>query len=363
MIWEQLTEKIHLNNRCIGVIPSNTLMSFNIEIPNIQRIRDDDKVNDIVAYQQSKLKKTGACNFIGCINIHYCLENQELYLVDGQHRFEAIKKLSQSINIPVCVEIVKVSTLAELKENYNIINKNTPLPEFPETIDKSVPERVANYYKQRYPEIWSKNERARRPHIFFNYFQEALGVLTERLDIQSVTELQKIIDDHNDILSKVQYPDCSEKQLGKCKEIGLYFGLYNHVSDEYRYGWVREILNIEREQKPKATRKSIPKKIREDAWNKYVGNKNEVLCLCCRTSKITAFTFHAGHVIADAHGGTITVDNIRPICSACNQSMGARNMREFIQTHYPDNIKKFDASEYSEPVKKATWNSIFGGKK
>jgi hypothetical protein len=89
MIWDELTEKIKLNNRYIGVIPSNTLLSFNIEIPNIQRIRDDDKVKDIVAYQQAKLKQNGACNFIGCINIHYCLENLELYLVDGQHRFEA----------------------------------------------------------------------------------------------------------------------------------------------------------------------------------------------------------------------------------------------------------------------------------
>ena len=361
MIWDELTEKIQLNNRCIGVIPSNKLISFNIEIPNIQRIRDDDKVKDIVAYQQAKLKQTGTCNFIGCINIHYCLENLQLYLVDGQHRFDAIKQLSQTINIPVLVEIVKVNTLTELKENYNIINKNTPLPEFPETIDKSIPERAANYYKQRYPEIWSKTARARRPHIFFNYFQEALGVLTERLNIESVSELQKIIDDHNVILSKAEYPDCSEKQLGKCKEIGLYFGLYNHISDEYRYEWVRDILNIEREPKPKSAKKSIPKKIREDAWNKHVGiNKNEVLCLCCRTSKITAFTFHAGHVVSDARGGAITVDNIRPICSECNLSMGARDMREFVHTHYPDNIKKFDASAYSEPVKKPVWNTIFG---
>lgn len=361
MIWDELTEKIQLNNRCIGVIPSNKLISLNIEIPNIQRIRDDDKVKDIVAYQQAKLKQTGTCNFIGCINLHYCLENQELYLVDGQHRFDAIKQLSQTINIPVLVEIVKVSTLVELKENYNIINKNTPLPEFPETIDKSIPERAANYYKQRYHEIWSKTARARRPHIFFNYFQEALGVLTERLNIKSVVELQKIIDDHNVILSKAEYPDCSEKQLGKCKEIGLYFGLYNHISDEYRYEWVRDILAVEREPKPKSVKKSIPKKIREDAWNKHVGiNKNEVLCLCCRTSKITAFTFHAGHVVSDARGGAITVDNIRPICSACNLSMGARDMREFVQTHYPDNIKKYDASAYSEPVKKPVWNAIFG---
>ena len=353
MIWDELDEKITINNRYIGVISSSKLMTFNIEIPNIQRIRDNDKVNDIVAYQQAKLKQTGACNFIGCINIHHCAENQELYLVDGQHRFEAIKQLSQTINLPVCIEIVKVNTVLELKENYNIINKNTPLPEFPEAIDKTIPERVANYYKQRYPDIWSKNMRARRPHIFFNYFQEALGVLVERMNIESVADLQAILDAHNVKLGAATYPDCSENQLDKCKEVGLYFGLYNHVSDEYRYGWVREILNVDKAAKPKQKRR-VPSQIRIDSWNRYIGaEKGEALCLCCKTTKIAQLTFHAGHVVSEANGGPPTVENIRPICGGCNLSMGKRDMHEFMQAHYPDVPKNADVP------KKSAWPSIF----
>jgi 5-methylcytosine-specific restriction endonuclease McrA len=362
MIWDELDEKIIINNRYIGVIHSSKLMTFPIEIPNIQRIRDDDKVNEIVEYQQLKLKQTGTCNFIGSINIHYCAENQDLYLVDGQHRFEAIKQISKSISIPVCVEIVKVDTIQELKDNYNMINKNTPLPEFPETIDKTIPERVANYYKARYPNIWSKSTRANRPNIYFNYFQEALGVLVDRMEIKTVQELQIILDEHNEKLSMVMRRDVSEKQIRKCAESGLYFGLYNHVSDEYRYDWVREILNIDKAvvQAPKAKR-DIPKKIRSDAWKKYVGtDRGEAPCLCCRTIKITPFEFHAGHVISEANGGPTTVENIRPICVGCNLSMGTRDMREFVNTHYPKNLADFDTSTY---VKKATaWTSIFGAK-
>ena len=362
MIWDDLDEKITINNRYIGVIASSRLMTFPIEIPNIQRIRDDDKVKEIVAYQNMKLKQTGSFNFIGCINIHYCAENQDLYLVDGQHRFEAIKQLSQTINLPVCVEIVKVQTIAELKENYNMINKNTPLPEFPETIDKTIPERVANHYKQRYPDIWSKSMRARRPHIYFNYFQEALGVLVERMEINTVLELQTILDEHNAKLSQATYSDISEKQLNKCKESGLYFGLYGHVSDEYRYDWVREILNVDKATVPAPkTKRAVPKKVRDDSWNKYVGtDKGEAPCLCCRTTKISKSEFHAGHVISEAKGGQTTVENIRPICGPCNLSMGTRDMREFVQAHYPKNLSDFDTATY---VKKATaWTSIFGAK-
>lgn len=361
MIWDEFDSKISINNRYIGVIASSKLMTFPIEIPNIQRIRDDDKVSEIVAYQQGKLRQTGACNFIGSINIHYCAENQDLYLVDGQHRFEAIKRISQTISIPVCVEIVKVDTIQELKENYNMINKNTPLPEFPETIDKTIPERVANYYKARYPNIWSKSTRANRPNIYFNYFQEALGVLVDRMEIQTAQELQTILDEHNDKLSRVMRADVSEKQIRKCAEYGIYFGLYSHVSDEYRYDWVREILNIDKVvvQGPKAKR-AVPKKVRDDSWNKYVGtDKGEAPCLCCRTSTISKSEFHAGHVISEAKGGLATVENIRPICGGCNLSMGTRDMREFVQTHYPKNLSDFDTSTY---VKKTGWQSIFGAK-
>ncbi len=359
MIWDELDDKIIINNRYIGVIRSSMLMTFPIEIPNIQRIRDDDKVNEIVAYQQLKLKQTGACNFIGCINIYYCAENQQLYLVDGQHRFEAIKQISRSISIPVCVEVVKVSTIQELKENYNMINKNTPLPEFPDTIDKTIPESVANYYKQRYPDIWSNSMRPRRPNINFNHFQEALGVLVDRMEIKTASELQIILDEHNDKLRRVIRTDVSEKQIIKCLESGLYFGLYNHVSDEYRYDWVREILNIDKAvvQAPK-TKRDIPKKIRSDAWKKYVGTDNgEVPCLCCRTTKITPFEFHAGHVISEANGGPTTVENIRPICGGCNLSMGTRDMREFVQAHYPKNLSYFDTSTYVK--KTGGWQSFF----
>ena len=94
-------------------------------------------------------------------------------------------------------------------------------------------------------------------------------------------------------------------------------------------------------------RKQVPKKIKEDAWFKYVGRgKPDVLCICCRSSVITPFSFHAGHVTSCKQGGATIVENIRPICGACNQSMGTENMRSFVRTHYPSNLAAFDAVRY-----------------
>jgi hypothetical protein len=355
----------------LGVLRSDKLIAHNPQVPNIQRLCDDTKVSDIVVYQSHRLKQSGTCNFLGVINIHFCKETGELYIIDGQHRYEAVKRICREVcNFPVAIEIVIVETLDEVKENYKILNKNTTLPDFPETIDKAIPETVALYFKEKYPTIWSKSSRARRPHIFFDFFQEALGVLTEYLEITTSAELQRMVEEYNMKLSKwnpEQYPDSKTVNaniLGKCKETGMYLGLFSHVSDEYRYDWVKSLIQVEKGiviRRPKSTapkKATIPKKIREDAWNTHVGmNKKSALCICCRTSEIDVFNFHAGHVKSEANGGVVNVENIRPVCSSCNQSMGTMNMDEYVRTYFLHNLTKFNSITYDEPnSSKKKWN-------
>jgi hypothetical protein len=85
--------------------------------------------------------------------------------------------------------------------------------------------------------------------------------------------------------------------------------------------------------KKKAT---IPTIIKASIWNKYIGNIIFGKCYCCGISEITPFTFEAGHVLAESHGGAITIDNLRPICVSCNRSMGTKNMRDFARVFYSD---------------------------
>ena len=41
--------------------------------------------------------------------------------------------------------------------------------------------------------------------------------------------------------------------------------------------------------------------------------------------------FACGYVISEHMGGTLDVDNLRPVCTTCNSSMGTRNMRDFMR--------------------------------
>ena len=80
----------------------------------------------------------------------------------------------------------------------------------------------------------------------------------------------------------------------------------------------------------KTKKKSIPKAVKDLSWNKWVGDDiGKTKCMCCGVNEIKMNSFHCGHVIAEAAGGKATVDNLRPICSACNLSMGTENLEDF----------------------------------
>lgn len=80
--------------------------------------------------------------------------------------------------------------------------------------------------------------------------------------------------------------------------------------------------------KPK--KKSIPKVLRDLSWNKWVGEDiAKTKCLCCGINDIKMNSFHCGHIVAEANGGTLSVDNLKPICAPCNLSMGKENMDQF----------------------------------
>lgn len=78
----------------------------------------------------------------------------------------------------------------------------------------------------------------------------------------------------------------------------------------------------------------IPKKIKQLVWNKYIGEEHGIaLCKCCDVTVISQMDFVCGHIISEYNGGTVTIDNLKPICSLCNSSMGTKNINEFITMH------------------------------
>ena len=72
-------------------------------------------------------------------------------------------------------------------------------------------------------------------------------------------------------------------------------------------------------------KETIPKRIRELVWTTH---NNETFTHKCYVTwcdnNINVFNFQVGHDIPESKGGTLDIDNLKPICGNCNLSMGNR---------------------------------------
>ena len=136
---------------------------------------------------------------------------------------------------------------------------------------------------------------------------------------------------------------------------------YNAEEEPPKWRWskkakiknnTKKIESIRKKLKKKVkkmVKKYIPKKVKNDVWDKYIGLEyGTAPCIVCRNSKINSKDFEAGHIISEYNGGLINTDNILPICSLCNKSMGTTNMDKYVEKYYPKNMSLFNKRIYHE---------------
>jgi 5-methylcytosine-specific restriction endonuclease McrA len=76
---------------------------------------------------------------------------------------------------------------------------------------------------------------------------------------------------------------------------------------------------------PAKRKAPIPAAMREQVWLRAVGKAFESKCSVqwCQ-NRMSVFDFQAGHNIPESKGGKTAIENLIPICSRCNLSMGDR---------------------------------------
>ena len=148
-------------------------------------------------------------------------------------------------------------------------------------------------------------------------------------------DIDIIIMKNNELLTKNNnyktYQDQLNAKLKKAKELKEIYQSrqkINHKVIEIKEDKKDEV--IEKPKVEKYKKKNIPKPLKKMCWDIHIGSTiGSAKCLCCNHQEIRQIDFHCGHVIAEKNGGTMTIDNLRPICSQCNLSMGVQNMDEF----------------------------------
>jgi 5-methylcytosine-specific restriction endonuclease McrA len=101
-------------------------------------------------------------------------------------------------------------------------------------------------------------------------------------------------------------------------------------------------------------RKSIPKSLKILVWDKNIGKEKGIgECDVCK-SNIDSKNFECGHIISVKYGGETNIENLLPICSSCNKSMGPQNLLEFKEKYFKQkmNTKKIDETKVDKYIQR-----------
>ena len=96
----------------------------------------------------------------------------------------------------------------------------------------------------------------------------------------------------------------------------------NKKGDNFKSSTYHAHIKKKSNVKKKRKKRKIPFKLRQQVWLNTNGKNYECKCFvdwCSNT--IDVFNYQVGHDIPESKGGTLSLDNLKPICSNCNLSM------------------------------------------
>jgi len=154
------------------------LESF-IEVPDIQRSLMPKQVNNMELYIQECVDKSTEPVF-GTIDLVQIKGNPKLQVVDGQHRFFAIKNMAaKKILVPIHCMIYDVDNYEGLEEIFRVRNLGVPIPEYYINLKKrseskiGLIKEITAYLESNYGGIFSYR-RNTRPYMNLSIFMELL---------------------------------------------------------------------------------------------------------------------------------------------------------------------------------------------
>lgn len=151
--------------------------------------------------------------------------------------------------------------------------------------------------------------------------------------------LLEIIPFYEKLLKKYEKYDKLKKKLNVKKEETK--KVETKKEDAKKSEKSKEILveeEVLKEKKVKKTKEKIPASVKNTLWSLYFPNALQGNCQCCQTEVISKNNFDCGHIISEKDGGSVKLDNLKPVCRSCNSSMSTMNMNDFMKKYGFDKI-------------------------
>ena len=312
--------------------------------PDCQRSIDYVHVNDLYKYQIEHYEKFKEFFFPKCVVIGKL--NNKYYLIDGQHRLNCIKRLSNKftdIEISVNISLLFLDNETELDNKYIAINKNTPVP-LPKNISdwKLFTKYIDSYLSNNYSKYFKKSNNPRVPNLNKN---KLLEYIIEN-DISKkcknnyklfITELENLNTFYMETFDTSVVPYFKKnvrkyylKSLEIQNEKPLLVSIYKN------FEWIKKIIykietgiNYENMLHINTSfRIKIKKKLRRNVWKKRFEDSLIGNCYVC-VNKLDYDEMICGHIKSVFYNGKTNIDNLEPICQTCNIDMGIKNLNDY----------------------------------
>ena len=324
-----------------------------LKFPKIQRLDEPHHVDVIFQAYKSQFTKENSLLVVGQISLCKIDDDEKdnttkIFLLDGQHRTLALKKLIEEfpetgkLKTVVCLYVCRSESV--MTDIYTKINSNKPVQLYRTKSSFVIMRDIQIYIRDNYKKFISKPDvkSPRPPNFKLDQLEEQIK---RRKIVEEISDSKEFIDAFDELntfyeaqpINKFEEFGFSKWQnIGEIVEKGgkrFYLGLYrsfewlDRVKKRMKgmpYDQMDHTFNESIERK----REKIPKEIRGIIWRKRNGEKMNGECYCCE-NELEYENFECGHVVARCLGGNSSVDNLEPVCKKCNIDMGTMNLEEY----------------------------------
>ena len=326
----------------------STLMNENkLLTPPFQTDIDNDKIKEMI---QSYLDNPEYLMFKNKIVIG--VVNNNLYVIDGQHRLAITKKLYENHDITndyliFCYYMVKNDN--EMKALFKEVNRDSikhhnyiSLDEFKETIYSATKE-----YMRQYIQYFSESKSKLNKRYSLSEFMDKLveSKYLDKLPPWNIDEIIKDIETSNKAFSKlIDYHEYYVENSSNFYKDEIESIKNNKIFSLKNNNFIDYLVNkdVVPDHHFKLQRKTISPKLRIQVWRKEYNDNDKGECPFYNCTTIISNSkngFECGHIISHANGGETSIDNLKPICSNCNRKMGSEDWIPF-QKKIKKEIKK-----------------------
>ena len=317
------------------------LCTLDIHFPDIQRHVDNDHVQDIINFQLAEVENKRPFCFIG--DIILAKSSNIYFIIDGQHRYCAIRQLY--LHCPSHIISLTILENIDYQRVFEIINKSRPVPEYIikttlELSKRSLLEEFRMEFCKEFKPYISKSDNPKRPNINIDKLLNTIHNIPHAFltGHRLLLYFKYVNNNYLRDLDPLNSKKCIEK-AHKCNSTPLF--ITNDIDNKWltSVSWIssfnytyRNTVTVDNDIFDRPKTQKLPKAIRAALWKKSFGTAACGTCHICK-GEITVINYECGHIVSRYNGGSDTLNNLLPICSPCNKSIGKMNMGEFCKKY------------------------------